>query len=73
MTAAPIMVTMAHVRAAGLCAPGVRYWIQRYGPGRPGLARRFCSEGLPVEEVEAFGDHFATKVAAIARKEASSE
>lgn len=65
---APVMVTMAHVRAAGLCAPGVRRFAAQFDRA---VFRRFCHEGLPVDEVEALGGPFALRVAAIAREEAS--
>lgn len=64
-----IIVTMEHVRAAGvpgarvLCAPGIRLWAQRHDID----VRRFCREGMPIEDVERLGDAFALRVAAIAR------
>lgn len=67
-----IIVTMEHVRAAGipgarvLCAPGIRLWAQRHGID----VRQFCREGMPIEEVERLGDAFARRVAAIARSRA---
>lgn len=63
---AGIVVTMRHVRAAGLCAPGVRRWFTRFDRT---LIRRFCREGLPVEEVDAFGDPLSQRVARQARIE----
>ena len=63
-----IVVTMRHVRAAGLCANGLRGWFDQYDRG---LIRRFCRDGLPVEEVEALGGHYAMTVAALAREEAA--
>jgi hypothetical protein len=63
-----VVVHVRHVRAAGLCGPGLLQWYR--GRDRAQL-RRFCREGLPVEEVEAIGDHFAHQVAAQARREQS--
>lgn len=68
----PIFVTMRHARAASLagrgvlCAPSVRAWFMRYGLDY----RTFLREGLPIEQVEATGDAFALRAAAIAREEA---
>jgi len=66
--ASGIVVTMRHVRAAGLCGQGVRAWFSQHDRV---LLRTFCRDGLPVETLEARGDAFAMKVAAIARQEAS--
>lgn len=69
-----IMVTMAHARAASLdgvgvlCAPGIRRWCQRYDIN----IRDFVEQGLPIERVEAIGDAWALRVAAIARAEAEA-
>jgi hypothetical protein len=65
--ASGIVVTMRHVRAAGLCGPGVRAWFSQHDRA---LLRTFCRSGLPVETIEAQGDAFAMKVSAIARQEA---
>lgn len=62
-----VIVRMRHVRAAGLCAAGVRGWFR--GRDRA-LMQRFCREGLPLEQVEAFGDALSLQVAAAARAEA---
>lgn len=62
-----IVVRMRHARAAGLCARGVRGWFAQHDPA---LIRRFCRDGLPVAEVEAFGDALSLRAAAQARKEA---
>lgn len=63
-----LMVTMRHVRAAGLCATNLRRYFAPHG--RDAL-RRFCTTGLPIEEVEGYGDAIALKVAAVARQEAA--
>lgn len=70
MTAAQpsgIIVTMAHVRAAGLCARGARMLAARYGADWP----RFLRDGAAVEVVESVGDALAMRVAQIARMEAA--
>lgn len=68
MTVQPgIRVTMAHLRAEGLCANGTRGWFARYDRE---FLRRLCREGLPVAELEATADAFALRVAARARREA---
>jgi hypothetical protein len=59
---------MEHVRAAGLCAPGARVWA-RWAVLHGIDWKRFVREGLPVDQLEATGDHFAIAVATIARRE----
>lgn len=63
-----LLVTMRHVRRAGLCASGVRGWFARHDAA---VYEQFRSEGLPVEWLEALDDAFAAQVAAAARQEAA--
>lgn len=68
MAGAPIMVTMRHVRLAGLCANNLRRYFAPIGGD---ALRRFCTDGLPIAEVEGYGDAIALKVAAVARQDAA--
>lgn len=61
------IATMAHVRAAGFCAKGVRALARRHHLD----LQRFCREGLPVSALEATGDALCIAVAAKAREEAA--
>ncbi|MGC1547217.1 MAG: hypothetical protein WA777_01705 [Rhodanobacter sp.] len=64
MTSEPL-VTMAHVRACGFCAKGVREFFSQYD----GLdLNQFCREGLPASVIEATGDALALAAAAKARE-----
>lgn len=55
---------MADVRALQLCASGVRTWLAHHGLD----VATFMTRGLPVDVLEATGDHFGLAVAAEARK-----
>lgn len=59
----PIMVRMKHVRQAKMCSRGARAWFERQGLDW----NKFLAEGLPVEMIEATGDHMAIEVAKAAR------
>lgn len=61
-----IMVTMSHVRAAGLCARGAKKWFDRHDLD----FRTFLTTGYPVEVIEATGDELGHKVAQVSRAEA---
>lgn len=63
----PILVTMRHCRAVGVCASGAREWFKKTGLD----FRAFVNPGLPVAEIEATGHGVAAKVAAAAREEAA--
>lgn len=65
MNRGDVVVTMAHVRAAGLCSRGARLFAARYEKDWA----RFLREGIPAAELEATGDAFALRVAGIARAE----
>lgn len=62
-----IIVTMAHVRAAGFCARGARLLAARHGADWT----LFLRDGAAVEVVEDLNDAFAQRVAQIARAEAA--
>lgn len=59
------MVTVRHMRAAGLCARGGRVWALENGFDW-GV---FVSQGIAASRFEATGDPFALRVAALARNE----
>lgn len=61
-----VIVTVKHVRAARLCTSGMRVWLEHHGFD----VTDFVRNGLPAETLEATGDEFALRVAAIAREEA---
>jgi len=61
-------VHVRHVRAAFLCASGLRAWCLANGVD----LRRLCREGLPVEEFAHLqSDPFAQAVIDAARQEAT--
>lgn len=61
-----IVVTVAHMRQAKLCASGGREWAKRHGLDWS----TFVREGYPVAVFDAIDDHYAQLVAAAARAEA---
>lgn len=63
MTEPEPVATMAHARAAGFCARGVRAFATRHGLDM----QQFRTRGLPVSALEATGDALALRVVAIAR------
>jgi hypothetical protein len=63
-----VIATITHLREAGLCARGGREWAVRYGIDW----NAFRTNGIPAAELEATGDAFALRVAAIARAEAQN-
>jgi hypothetical protein len=66
-TDAPILAHMRHIREAGLCSSGMRGWFTLHELD----VLDFIRYGIPVERLEATGDHFALRVAALARAEAT--
>lgn len=68
---ADIMVTMRHVRAAGLpgrrplCAPSIRTWFARHGF----IFRDFLLHGIPLRVAETITDEFCVRACALARAE----
>lgn len=59
-----VLVTIAHVRAAGLCVHGTRTWFARHGLD----FRTFLSQGLPASSLLATGDAMAARVVEVARQ-----
>ncbi|AUM00581.1 hypothetical protein B4966_10695 [Rhodocyclaceae bacterium] len=59
-----VTVTIAHVRAAGLCVPGARTWFARQGLD----FRAFLAQGLPASVLLATGDAMAARVVEVARR-----
>ncbi len=57
-----VLVTMKHIRTAGICANGARDWFAHHN-----IELRRLRQGIPVEELEATGDKMALDVARIAR------
>lgn len=62
-----IIVKLHHLRAANLCTRGARAWFAKYNLSWGD----FLEDGYPIETIEATGDAFALRVAAIAREEAA--
>lgn len=59
-----VTVTIAHVRAAGLCVHGTRTWFARQGLD----FRAFLAQGLPASILLATGDAMAARVVEVARR-----
>lgn len=59
-----VTVTIAHVRAAGLCVHGTRTWFARQGLD----FRDFLARGLPASSLLATGDAMAARVVEVARR-----
>ena len=59
-----VTVTIAHVRAAGLCVHGTRAWFARRGLD----FRAFLARGLPASILLATGDAMAARVVNVARQ-----
>jgi hypothetical protein len=59
-----VTVTIAHVRAAGLCVHGTRTWFARQGLD----FRAFLARGLPASILLATGDAMAARVVEVARQ-----
>ena len=64
-----IIITIAHVRAVGLCVNGSRTWFERHGLD----FRAFLREGLDAETLLATGDAMALRVVEHARTQAAQE
>lgn len=60
----PVTVTIAHVRAAGLCVHGARAFFARHGLD----FRAFLRDGIPAQVLLATGDAMALRVVEIARQ-----
>ena len=59
-----VIVTITHVRAAGLCVHGARTWFARHGLD----FRAFLTQGLPASILLATGDAMAARVVEVARQ-----
>jgi hypothetical protein len=59
-----VLVTIAHVRAAGLCVHGTRTWFARHGLD----FRAFLREGVQANVLLATGDAMALRVVEVARR-----
>lgn len=59
-----MIVRIQDIRDAGFCARGARTWAKQHGYD----FRDFLENGMPVEKMEAFGDHFCMTVAEHVRK-----
>lgn len=60
-----IVVTIAHVREAGLCSRGAKMWFERNQLD----FRHFLQHGYPVSVIEETGDALGLLVAKVARDE----
>jgi hypothetical protein len=58
-----VIVTIDHVRAAGLCVHGTRTWFARQGLD----FRAFLAQGLPAARLLATGDAMARRVVEVAQ------
>lgn len=58
-----MIVTIQDIRDAGFCARGAREWARRHNYD----FRDFLQHGMPIERMEAFGDHFCLTVVAHVR------
>ena len=58
-----VLVTIAHVRAAGLCVHGTRTWFARQGLD----FRAFLREGIDAQTLLATGDAMAARVVEVAQ------
>ena len=62
-----VVVTMAHVRKAGICSAGARAWFRTHGL----TWSDFVANGIEIERVLAIGCPIANRAADAALKEAS--
>lgn len=60
-----VLVTIAHVRAAGMCVHGARAFFARHGLD----FRAFLRDGIPAQVLLATGDAMAARAVAQARAE----
>lgn len=59
----PIIVTIDHARAAGMCVQGMRAWFARHGLD----FRAFLREGIDAKTLLATGDAMAKRVVELAQ------
>ena len=64
-----LIVTIIHVRAAGLCVNGSRAWFTRHGLD----FRAFLRDGLDAETLLATGDAMALRVVSYAEAHARQQ
>lgn len=57
-----MIITMRHIRAAKMCAPGVKTFFERHNLD----LRKFRKEGLPEEVIAKTGDAMALRVIKVA-------
>ena len=69
MTNCGIRVFRRHLAAADICARGSRVWFEQYKIDY----MNYLKKGVPVEIMEATGDHFALLVSRLAREEAAKK
>ncbi|MFN3297690.1 hypothetical protein [Caldimonas sp.] len=62
----PLIVTIGHVRAAGLCVHGTRTWFTRHGLDFSAFLRK----GIDAQTLLATGDAMAQRVVEHARQQA---
>ncbi len=65
----PLIVTIDHVRATGLCVHGTRSWFARQGLD----FRAFLREGIAAEALLATGDAMAMRVVEHARRQSEPQ
>lgn len=65
----PLLITIDHVRASGLCVHGTRGWFARQGLD----FRAFLREGIDAQTLLATGDAMALRVVERARQQATQE
>ncbi len=58
-----VLVTIAHVRAAGMCVHGARAFFARHGLD----FRAFLRDGIPAQVLLATGDAMARRVVEVAQ------
>lgn len=64
-----VIVTIAHLRKAGMCTRTPRQWFAKHGLSW----NDFVTHGIPESELLATGDSLAHPVIAIARAEAEAD
>lgn len=60
----PLIVTIDHVRAAGMCVQGTRMWFKRHGLD----FHTFLREGYDADTLLSTGDAMAMRVVEYARQ-----
>lgn len=65
----PLLITIDHVRAAGLCVHGTRGWFARHGLD----FKAFLRDGIAADVLLATGDAMAMRVVEHAWRQAAQE